>query len=232
MVRAFIGPRKEAIRVAAFGIPGPVRDEEVITPNLPGSSGGATLPPRSASTPFPCSTISRRMPGGSRCSAREPGPDQCRSRRPDGQCGGRLRRDGAGGGRGGAVRARASAFRGRRRTRGFRAARRSAGGVVALSPPADRPRELGARRFGSGLCSIYEFLRDSGRGTEAVEVRDALRGSDPAAVISRAALEESCELSSRALDLFVSLYAAEAGNFALKVLATGASIWAAGLRRK
>ena len=35
MVRAFIGAQKGAVRAAAFGIPGPVRGEEVITPNLP-----------------------------------------------------------------------------------------------------------------------------------------------------------------------------------------------------
>src|SRR6267142_2016877 len=58
------------------------------------------------------------------------------------------------------------------------------------------------------------------------------RGGDPAAVISRAALDGRCELSSRALDLFVSLYAAEAGNFALKVLATGGVYLGGGIAPK
>src|SRR5262245_28811321 len=43
---------------------------------------------------------------------------------------------------------------------------------------------------------------------------------NPLAVISQAALAGSCELSVRALDLFVSLYGAEAGNLALKTMAT------------
>jgi glucokinase len=48
-----------------------------------------------------------------------------------------------------------------------------------------------------------------------------MRVEDAPAVIARAALEGRCALSSRALDLFVSLYGAEAGNLALKTMATG-----------
>ena len=44
---------------------------------------------------------------------------------------------------------------------------------------------------------------------------------NPSAVISQAALSGICELCVQALDLFVSLYGAEAGNLALKVMATG-----------
>jgi glucokinase len=74
---------------------------------------------------------------------------------------------------------------------------------------------------GPGLVNLYEFLRDSGRGTETPAVLDAMRVEDAPAVIARAALEGRCSLSSRALDLFVSLYGAEAGNLALKTMATG-----------
>ena len=74
---------------------------------------------------------------------------------------------------------------------------------------------------GPGLAGIYEFLRDTGRGTEPAWLRDALRAGDPPAVISRAAQEGASALCARALDLFASAYGAEAGNLALKVLATG-----------
>jgi glucokinase len=48
-----------------------------------------------------------------------------------------------------------------------------------------------------------------------------MQEADPSAVITRAALEGKSELCMRALDLFVSIYGAEAGNLALKVNATG-----------
>jgi glucokinase len=74
---------------------------------------------------------------------------------------------------------------------------------------------------GPGLTGIYEFLRDTGRGAEPAWLRDALRAGDPPAVISRAAREGTSEICARALSIFVSAYGAEAGNLALKVLATG-----------
>jgi len=74
---------------------------------------------------------------------------------------------------------------------------------------------------GPGLVNLYEFLRDSGRGTESSQLAAALRAGDAAATISAAALSRTCPLCEAAVDLFVSLYGAEAGNLALKVLATG-----------
>ena len=61
---------------------------------------------------------------------------------------------------------------------------------------------------------------------------EQMRNADPAALISRVAIEERCELCSRALDLFVSLYAAEAGNLALKLLATGGVYLGGGIAPK
>lgn len=73
---------------------------------------------------------------------------------------------------------------------------------------------------GPGLHHIFQFLRDTGRGEETMDIAAALRHEDPAAVISRAALAQNCGLCLQALDLFVSLYGAEAGNLALKTMAT------------
>ena len=50
---------------------------------------------------------------------------------------------------------------------------------------------------------------------------ERLRQEDPSAVIAAAGLEKSSELCVLALERFVSSYGAEAGNLALKVLATG-----------
>jgi glucokinase len=74
---------------------------------------------------------------------------------------------------------------------------------------------------GPGLHGLYEFLRDTGRGQESASIRDLMGRQDPSAVISQAALEGTCELCSQALDLFISFYGAEAGNLALKMMATG-----------
>ncbi len=74
---------------------------------------------------------------------------------------------------------------------------------------------------GPGLLNIYKFLRDAGRDTEPGWLAEEMSHSDPAAVISRAAVEGKSELSKSALELFVQLLGAEAGNLALKVMAFG-----------
>ncbi len=74
---------------------------------------------------------------------------------------------------------------------------------------------------GPGLHAIYEFLRDTGRGTEPAALKEELRQGDPSAVISRAGLAGRYPVCVQALDLFISFYGAEAGNLALKMMATG-----------
>jgi len=74
---------------------------------------------------------------------------------------------------------------------------------------------------GPGLVNIYEFLRDTGRAEEPGWLARRLRDQDAAAAISQAALDGSSPLCAITLDLFVSLYGSEAGNLALKVMATG-----------
>lgn len=72
---------------------------------------------------------------------------------------------------------------------------------------------------GPGLFNIYSFLRDSGYREEPPWLAEKLRQGDPSAAISEAALAHQNELCVKALDMFVSLYGAEAGNLALKVMA-------------
>jgi len=74
---------------------------------------------------------------------------------------------------------------------------------------------------GPGLVTVYQFLRDTGRGTEEPWLRAELSRDDPAAVIAQAAQRGSSPLCAAALARFVSLYGAEAGNLALHVMATG-----------
>lgn len=85
---------------------------------------------------------------------------------------------------------------------------------------------------GPGLVNIYRFLRDRGHLAESPEVVADMQHRDPAATISKAALEKRCPLCGQALDLFVSLYGAEAGNLALRSLATGGIYLGGGIAPK
>ena len=74
---------------------------------------------------------------------------------------------------------------------------------------------------GPGVVSLYEFLRDTGRGEEPRALADAMRAGDPGAAITAAALDGKVPLAVQALDLFVGLYASEAANLALKLMSSG-----------
>jgi glucokinase len=85
---------------------------------------------------------------------------------------------------------------------------------------------------GTGLRNIYRFLRDGRRLPESPAVAEAMRKEDPSAVITRTALAGVCPLCGQTLDLFVSLYGAEAGNVALRCLATGGVFLGGGIAPK
>jgi glucokinase len=85
---------------------------------------------------------------------------------------------------------------------------------------------------GPGLVNIYQFLRETGRSDEPAWLTEELRLHDPAAVITQAALAGRSALCVQALELFVSIYGAEAGNLALKVMATGGVFIGGGIAPK
>jgi glucokinase len=85
---------------------------------------------------------------------------------------------------------------------------------------------------GPGLVNVYLFLKDSHRGEEPQWLRDEIAAGDPGAAISRAALSAKSPLAVQALDLWISIYGAEAGNLALKVLASGGVFLAGGIAPK
>jgi glucokinase len=74
---------------------------------------------------------------------------------------------------------------------------------------------------GPGKVSIYQFLKETGRGEEPAWLTELLAHGDSSPVISEMALNGRSELCVKALKLFVSIYGAEAGNLALKYLARG-----------
>lgn len=85
---------------------------------------------------------------------------------------------------------------------------------------------------GPGLFNIYRFLRETGHGEEPPWLSERLALEDPAAVVSEVALSGKADLCVKALDLFVSAYGAEAGNLALKALATGGIYLGGGIAPK
>jgi len=85
---------------------------------------------------------------------------------------------------------------------------------------------------GPGLVNVYEFLRETGCGKESAEFAAVLKNSDPAAAISRAALDGTQPLAEKALDVWIAVYGAEAANLALKVMATGGLFLAGGISPK
>jgi glucokinase len=85
---------------------------------------------------------------------------------------------------------------------------------------------------GPGLVNVYEFLRDTGCGKESPEFAAILKNSDPAAAISRAALDGTEPLAEKALEIWISVYGAEASNLALKTMATGGLFLAGGISPK
>ena len=88
---------------------------------------------------------------------------------------------------------------------------------------------------GLGLKSVYAFLRDERQLAESPELKERMVHEDPNAVIGELGQPGSShpdELCAQTLDIFVAVYGAEAGNLALKVLATGGMFIGGGIAPK
>ena len=96
---------------------------------------------------------------------------------------------------------------------------------------------------GQGIVAIYKFLRDRNFAAESPDIAQVLqvwdseigkkdKTTDPAAVISQAALEKRDRLSEKTMQIFVEAYGAEAGNLALKLLSYGGLYIAGGIAAK
>jgi glucokinase len=87
---------------------------------------------------------------------------------------------------------------------------------------------------GRALPEIYEFLKARGTALESEAVAQRLAAAqDRTPVIVEAGLApEPCALSRATLELFAAILAAEAGNVALRVLATGGVYLGGGLPRR
>ena len=99
---------------------------------------------------------------------------------------------------------------------------------------ADRYGHVSYERVlsGPGLVNVYEFLRAKGYAEEPAGFAAQVTGGNAAATISHAALDGNNRLASAALDLWISVYGAEAGNLALKIMATGGIFLSGGISPK
>ena len=121
----------------------------------------------------------------------------------------------------------------------------SEGGHADFAPRNDR--EIDLLRFlqkeyghvsyervlsGPGLFNVYRFLRESGYAPEPAWLKERMERADPSAVVSEVGLAGAEALCAKALDLFVSVYGAAAGNLALKALAVGGVYLGGGIAPK
>ncbi len=82
---------------------------------------------------------------------------------------------------------------------------------------------------GPGIVNVYEFFRARSAKPEPGWLSERLKTSDAAAVISQVAIDGSDETCAQAMNLVISVYGAEAGNLALKFLATGGVLVGGGI---
>jgi glucokinase len=80
---------------------------------------------------------------------------------------------------------------------------------------------------GPGLADLFRFMVSETGEPEPEWFLEADRAGDPVPAVSEAALEGRCDTGVRTLELFARLYGEEAGNLALKIMATG-GVWVGG----
>ncbi|HEV7509257.1 MAG TPA: glucokinase [Thermoanaerobaculia bacterium] len=237
VIEAFLAagpPVPAGIRAACFGIAGPVVDNRVSTPNLAWVVDGAALA-RESNVPVvslinDLVATAEGLPelGDDEVAVLQPGASTSGSE-------GNRALVAAGTGLG-------TAFIPRIGDRWVPVP--SEGGHVDFAPRIEE--EIGLLRYlrerfgrvsvervlsGPGLFNIYMYLRDVVNLPESPQVRERLAsGEDPAKVIGESGLAGpagGCAVCFRALETFVAVYGAVAGNIALLGTATG-GVWLGG----
>jgi glucokinase len=85
---------------------------------------------------------------------------------------------------------------------------------------------------GAGIGDLYSFVRRTTGSAEPAWLTAEIAAGDRNAVISRAALDGRDPACVRALEIFVEILGAEAGNLALRGLATGGVVIGGGIPPK
>jgi len=221
LVAAFLAGAAPAVGCSCLGVAGPVRGERVETPNLPWPVTRAEL----EALGLGCVVLINDLLATAVGIAELPEESFAvlQEGRADPEGNGALLAAGTGLG---------EALLFRHEGRWVPAA--SEGGHADFAPTDEEQVELlrylnarhGRTSFervlsGPGLRNVHRFLVETGRGSEPARVAERLVREDPAAAIADEALGRSDPTCVRALDVFVRVYGAEAGNLALKALATG-----------
>jgi glucokinase len=86
---------------------------------------------------------------------------------------------------------------------------------------------------GPGIRNVYDFLRDTGLEAEPGWLKQELdSAADPNAIISQHGIKGTPRICERTLEIFVSVYGAEAGNLALRYVAVGGVFLSGGIAGK
>ena len=88
----------------------------------------------------------------------------------------------------------------------------------------ERPVNQEAVLCGSGLFNVYRFLQSTGRYQEPSDLAGQIASAtekDKPGLVSVFALQKKAPIYEKALDLFMSMYGARAGNLAMTLMATG-----------
>lgn len=85
---------------------------------------------------------------------------------------------------------------------------------------------------GPGIFRVYTFLRNLDPSAEPEWLAEQLAPGDPVPALVKAAQNGTSELATRAVLLFLAAYGAEAGNWALRTLATGGFWLGGGVARR
>lgn len=85
---------------------------------------------------------------------------------------------------------------------------------------------------GHGLADLYTFLRARSGVQEPAWLTERLEREDPGATIGEVGVEGSDDVCVEAVEIFASIYGAEAGNLALKCFAAGGVVVTGGIAPK
>ncbi|HEX5866893.1 MAG TPA: glucokinase, partial [Beijerinckiaceae bacterium] len=87
----------------------------------------------------------------------------------------------------------------------------------------ERPVNQEAVLCGSGLFNVYRFLKSTGRYPEPPELAQQIEAAgekEKPGLVSQFGLARKAPIYDKALDIFVSMYGARAGNLAMTLMAT------------
>jgi glucokinase len=233
IVARFREAHRQPVELACFGIAGPVRNDRVETPNLPWVVDSRQL---SESLSLPVVWLINDLEANAYGAAalKKKDFEVLNTGTPDLEGNAAIISAGTGLGEAGFY------FDGKR-YRPFA----SEGGHVDFAPRSDLEIELlryligkfGRVSYervlsGPGLKNLYDFLRDTNRGVETPGLAAEFATKDPSAVIGGHGVAGTNPLCGQALDLFVQIYGAEAGNLALKLKATRGVLIGGGIAPK